>query len=331
MGKITYVTFPGLGISREIAVNNVAFTILGKDIMWYGIIITVGIVLGYLYADFRARRNEGFKKDEMVDFALAGVIFGIIGARIWYVATSFDSFRGATFWETVRNCVAIWEGGLGFYGGLILGALSVVVIARIKKKNIFQVLDPIVLGVMIAQILGRWGNFMNGEAFGTETTLPWRMGLRFDGSDITSCVHPTFLYESLWNLLGFLIINFTYKHKKYNGQITLRYLTWYGFGRMLIEGLRTDSLYIGQFRISQVFGFACFFFGSAALITLDIIYHLRKRDNVMASEPVSKMSNKQEISVPTELETKLDTSDSEIVTDGIDLASLHEEDEETDE
>ncbi len=333
MDKFTYVTFPGLGINNEIPLNNVAFSVFGKDIMWYGIIITIGIILGFLYADFRARRNEGFKKDELIDFALAGVVFGIIGARIWYVATSFESFKADSFWGTVRNCVAIWEGGLGFYGGLILGALSVVVIALIKKKNILKVLDPIAPGVMIAQILGRWGNFINGEAYGTETDLPWRMGLRTAAMSEPTYVHPTFLYESLWNLIGFIIINFTYKRKMYNGQILLRYLTWYGFGRMLIEGLRTDSLYVGSFRISQVFGFACFFVGSALLIAFDIIHFLKKRDakvNALSENYKNDETTTtyvQELNDASKVTENTESGNENVEKAEIDLASLHKNDE----
>jgi phosphatidylglycerol:prolipoprotein diacylglycerol transferase len=135
---------------------------------------------------------------------------------------------------------------------------------------------------MIGQILGRWGNFFNAEAFGSETTLPWRMGIRAPGESEAIYVHPTFLYESLWNLVGFILINIFYRKKKYNGQIVLMYITWYGFGRMFIEGLRTDSLYIGDFRISQVIAFLCFFFGLAILTSMEIVCYLRARDEKKA-------------------------------------------------
>lgn len=271
MEKITYISFPGLGI-KEFGVRNSAFTVFGRPIMWYGIIIVIGIIVAYFYVRYRGRKHEELVDDDIIDFCMAGVISGIIGARIWYVATSFESFKADTFGKTLYNCIAIWEGGLGFYGGLILGFISLVVLCAIKKKNFFRVADCFSLGVLIAQIFGRWGNFINGEAHGGETKLPWRMGLREEYSDTTVYVHPTFLYESLWNLLGFLIINATYKHKKFNGQIALRYLAWYGFGRMFIEGLRTDSLYIGKFRISQLFGFLCFFVCSALLVAFDMVH-----------------------------------------------------------
>ena len=133
---IKYISFPGLGIN-EFAVNSVAFTVFGKDIAWYGIIITFGIFCGYIYSNFRAVKTEGLKRGCLDDYCLAGVIFGVIGARIWYVATTFERYKADSFLETLKNCVAIWEGGLGFYGGLILGLISVIVIALIKKENVF--------------------------------------------------------------------------------------------------------------------------------------------------------------------------------------------------
>ena len=180
----------------------------------------------------------------------------------------FDSFL---------EVINIRTGGLAIYGGLICGVLAIIGVCYVKKKNLWRVLDMIAPGVMIAQALGRWGNFMNAEAYGGLTRLPWRMcspkiaaELRVQGIadsaayaeilDGTLGVHPTFLYESLWNLLGFVLINLFYKKKKYNGQIFLCYVTWYGFGRMWIEGLRTDSLYLGPFRVSQLVAFLSFAF-----------------------------------------------------------------------
>jgi len=149
-------------------------------------------------------------------------------------------------------------------------------------------------GVMIGQMVGRWGNFCNAEAYGGPTDLPWRMGIRAAGEAETIYVHPTFLYESLWNLLGFLLINLVYKRKKFDGQIFFMYITWYGFGRMLIEGLRTDSLYVGDFRISQVIGFLCFFFGLAVLVAMSIVLKLRKADKKrLAAATAAKASEEQ--------------------------------------
>lgn len=337
MEKITYISFPGLGID-EFAVKNAAFSIFGRSVMWYGIIIVIGIIAAYFYVTFRGNKNEGLTDDDITDFCMVGVIAGIVGARIWYVATSFSSFKAPTFWETVYNCVAIWEGGLGFYGGLILGMLSLLLVCRIKKKNFLKVADCFSLGVMIAQIFGRWGNFMNGEAHGCETSLPWRMGLRAEYEEVAAYYHPTFFYESLWNLIGFIIINFTYKHKKYNGQIVLRYLAWYGFGRMFIEGLRTDSLYIGQLRISQLFGFICFFVASGLLIAFDIVHVVNKNRfdaesvsiNIETAPAEATVTEKaiqytaSELSETEKAPSEEPANEKEIT---VDIASLHAEDE----
>lgn len=263
------ISFPGLGI-EEFSVNPVAFTVPifgGIEVRWYGIIITCGIILAFLYAYFRSKQ-DGVTLDALSDIAIYTIIFSIIGARSYYVLTSLDKY------DSFLEMIAIWEGGLAIYGGLIAGAITVLVCCRIKKLSFCKLGDAVVPGVMIGQMLGRWGNFFNGEAYGgivAENSPLYfiRMGISpHDFNNIYSdmaYVHPTFLYESLWNLLGFIIINLLYKKKKFDGQIIIMYFTWYGFGRMFIEGLRTDSLYIGVFRISQVVGFACFVIGSVLL------------------------------------------------------------------
>lgn len=277
MEKTTFISFPGLGIG-EFRVNNVAFTLFGHNIMWYGIIITLGIVLAYFYVCYRAKHNENVRVDDVIDYAIYLVVFGIIGARLYYVFTSFDSFKGKNLGETLYNIIAIWEGGLAIYGGIIAGGIALIIVSKIKKIKVGSALDMIAPAVMLGQLIGRWGNFFNAEAYGGVTDLPWRMGLRDVSESAATYVHPTFLYESLWNLLGFIIINLLYKRKKFNGQVFLMYISWYGFGRMFIEGLRTDSLYVGDFRISQLVGFACFFIGSAMLIAMLIVTHLRKKE-----------------------------------------------------
>ncbi len=277
MNKTNYLSFPGLGI-EEFRMDKVALTIFGRDIMWYGIIITLGIIGACAYVHYRAKKNENIHTDHVLDYAIFLVIFGIIGARLYYVFTKFDIFKGDNLGETLYNIVAIWEGGLAIYGGIIAGGITLAIVSIIKKIKIGKAFDMVAPGVMLGQLVGRWGNFCNAEAYGRETTLPWRMGIRAEGSFETIFVHPTFLYESLWNLLGFTLINLVYKRKKFDGQIFFLYITWYGFGRMLIEGLRTDSLYVGDFRISQVIGFLCFFFGSAVLVAMSIVCHLRQKE-----------------------------------------------------
>jgi phosphatidylglycerol:prolipoprotein diacylglycerol transferase len=262
MNRPFLISFPGLGI-EPFTLDPVAFTLFGKSIAWYGIIITFGIILAVLYVIWRAKQKN-IHYDHIIDIALVTVPCGVIGARLYYVLTSLDHYD--SFWDVFK----IWEGGLAIYGGIIGGAIGVLIMSRVKKIDFFTLADMICPAVMIGQILGRWGNFFNGEAHGGITTLPWRMGLIEGG--VWQYFHPTFLYESLWNTVGFVLINLFYgfkpnkTHKKYEGQIFLMVFAWYGFGRMLIEGLRTDSLYVGPFRISQVIGLLCFLAGFGLLL-----------------------------------------------------------------
>ena len=174
--------------------------------------------------------------------------------------TSLDQYA------SLLEMFAIWEGGLAIYGAVIGGALTALVVSKIKKIKILKMFDMLVPAVMIGQIIGRWGNFMNAEAHGGVTDIFIRMGIRTQYMDAPVYVHPTFLYESLWNLVGFLLINAYYKKKKYHGEIFYMYMAWYGIGRFFIEGLRTDSLYVGPFRISQVIGIAAFVVGAFCLL-----------------------------------------------------------------
>ncbi len=263
------ISFPGLGI-ETFKLDSIAFTIPifgGIEIRWYGIIITLGIIIAFTYAVLRAKQ-AGISFDDMLDMTIFTVLIGIVGARLYYVLTSLDKY------DSFYDVIAIWEGGLAIYGGLIAGGITVVVICIIKKISFFKVADATAPGVMIAQALGRWGNFFNGEAYGSqileESPLHFiRMGIyphELEGVHGMAYVHPTFLYESLWNILGFALINIFYKKRKFDGQVFYTYVAWYGFGRMLIEGLRTDSLYVGVFRISQVVGFICFVVGTLMLV-----------------------------------------------------------------
>ncbi len=282
------VSFPGLGIG-EFSFNKVAFTIpigSGVEVRWYGIIITVGIILGLLYASHRAK-HEGISFDDLLDITIFTVIFAIIGARLYYVIFSEDTY------ETFYDVIAIWNGGIAIYGAIIAGALTIIAVCKYKKIKITKALDMAAPAVMIGQIIGRWGNFTNGEAYGyavkeSEFLYFMRMGLSKGSATIQNYVHPTFLYESLWNLVGFLIINALYKKKKFDGQIVLMYATWYGFGRMFIEGLRTDSLPIGIFRVSQIVGFVCF----AAGLTLLIVFLEKARRKELSGRAYESVYSK---------------------------------------
>ena len=271
---MTYVSFPGLGI-EPFHMDRIAFSLFGIDVNWYGLIITCGMILAVLYALWHAK-HEGVKSDHIIDLALALIFCGVIGARLYYVIMEFDQYlvSGGTFLQnlggTLYNCIAIWNGGLAIYGGIIAGFLAALVAARVKRIPFPVIADIAGPAVMVGQIIGRWGNFVNVEAYGAETTLPWRMGVLYSFNDGVSFVsekfvHPTFIYESLWNLLGLILITYFYKKKKFHGQMFLSYMTWYGFGRMLIEGLRADSLYVGSIRISQLVGFVTFIVGAVLL------------------------------------------------------------------
>ena len=274
----TTVSFPGIGIG-EFSFDRVAFEIFGKEIYWYGVIIMLGMVAAFIHTLIRGKQ-EGVKSDDILDIGIFTVVFGVIGARLYYVLTTLDSGHYKTFIDVI----AVWDGGLAIYGGIIAGCTALVLTSVYKKINPLKVMDMAGPGVMIAQAIGRWGNFMNGEAFGYEVPensflYPFRMGLLSeytDTGDVMHYYHPTFLYESLWNILGFVIIAFIYRKKKFNGQMALTYFAWYGFGRMFIEGLRTDSLYVGPFRISQVIGAVCFVAGAALIVTGLILVHKGK-------------------------------------------------------
>ena len=257
------ISFPGLGIG-PFSIDPVAFRIFGLTVRWYGLLICIGMILAIAYIISRTK-YEKIKTDDFIDIAIFTIIFGVVGARIYYVLFKLDNYIvEGDLLATLKKMVAIWEGGIAIYGALIAGFLTVLIMCRIKKLRLAAVLDAVAPGVMIGQIIGRWGNFVNMEAFGTETDLPWRMLLSSDNI----AHHPTFFYESFWNLIGFVLIAIFYKKKKFHGNVFLFYMTWYGFGRMFIEGLRTDSLYVfnTDIRISQVVGFVTFAVGLVLLI-----------------------------------------------------------------
>lgn len=231
------------------------FTVFGRPIYFYAIIIAFGFILAGLYI-MRRRREFGLSQDNVLDLFIIAVPAGIVGARLYYVLFNPTDYFGAGKW---LNIFKTWNGGLAIYGGVIATVLGLYIYCRIKKIPVGAFLDVGGLGLLIGQTIGRWGNFINREAFGSETTLPWKMGLTKAGE--TLYVHPTFLYESVWNVIGFILIHrFSKRKRQYDGQIFLLYLAWYGFGRFLIEGLRTDSLYLlsTDIRISQLVGVLAF-------------------------------------------------------------------------
>ncbi len=255
------ISFPMLGAWSICPPNH--FTIFGYNIYWYGVIIACGFLLAVAYC-FHRSHEFGISADDLTDVLLFAVPIAIIGARAYYVIFygNYDNFL---------DMIAIWEGGLAIYGGIIAAVITVIVVCRVKKISAMAVMDVTSFGLLIGQSIGRWGNFMNREAYGYETDIFCRMGLTLNGQTIY--VHPTFLYESLWNAIGFVGLHILSRKtaRKFDGQYFLYYLGWYGLGRVWIEGLRTDSLYIGatNIRVSQLLAGACVL--AAAIILIAVL------------------------------------------------------------
>lgn len=300
MLRISKISFPGLGI-EDFTVESEAFSIFGTSVAWYAIIITLGMICAILYA-WRQCKRIGVTFDDITDFALWTIPIGVIGARLYYVLTSLEKF------QSFEDVINIRNGGLAIYGGIIAGALTVFTVSRVKKIDFLALADCVAPGVLLAQGIGRWGNFMNGEAFGGETDIFIRMGIQninsyytFETAEMVY-VHPTFLYESLWNLLGVLLVYLygRYLHKKYDGELFIMTFGWYGLGRMFIEGLRTDSLYSNifglEFRTSQVLAAVIF----TVCLGLYIYFRIKKptrpfyyKENKPVSDEDNKKTNKK--------------------------------------
>ena len=260
----TEITFPSLGI----ALNPPKYLQIGPlMIYYYGVIIAFGLILAVLYGCKRSK-EFGIREDDVVDGVLWITPFAIVCARAYYVAFSWPRYA-----VNPIEVFYIWEGGLAIYGGVLGALIGVLVFCRIKKIKFAALLDLVLIGFLIGQSIGRWGNFMNREAFGAETASFLRMGLLNGITGTVTYYHPTFLYESVWNAVGFVILHFASKHRKYDGQIALGYAAWYGLGRTFIEGLRTDSLWWGPFRISQLLAAVSCFAAVIALLVLSFKKH----------------------------------------------------------
>ena len=259
------VQFPGLGL--EFHFNTVAFSIGNIHVAWYGILITLGLLLAIVYC-FRRLKIFGLHSDRVIDVVIGGIIGGIIGGRVYYVAFSWDDYK-YYIWDVFK----VWEGGMAIYGAIIGALLVGIIMCKIRHVRIMPMLDVASLGFLIGQTIGRWGNFVNVEAFGTNTSLPWgmtgpdiqnyltnhisRLAQIGVSVDATQPVHPCFLYESIWCLIGFILLHLYTKHRKFDGEMFLMYVGWYGLGRSVIEGLRTDPLLIGRLRVSQILAIVC--------------------------------------------------------------------------
>lgn len=278
------LTFPGLGL--EFTLDPIAFTVFGWPIHWYGIIIACGFLLAVAYGYWRAPRF-GVDQEKLMDMLLFAVPLAIIGARAYYVIFYLSLYTNADGSFNWGDAVAIWDGGLAIYGGVIAAVATVAVYCKVRRQNFWNYTDIGCFGLLIGQLVGRWGNFVNVEAYGGLTELPWRMCSESIANELwwkglvdsaqyqqildgTLGVHPTFLYESLWNLLGFfLLVLIARKGRKFNGQLFLSYVLWYGAGRAVIESLRTDSLYFfgTGLRTSQLLGLV----SAAAALVLMVI------------------------------------------------------------
>ncbi|MCI8807483.1 MAG: prolipoprotein diacylglyceryl transferase [Oscillospiraceae bacterium] len=291
------VFFPGLGLEFEL--DRVAFSVFGHNIYWYGVIIAAGFLLAVAFGLWKCPKF-GMDPDTITDAIFVVVPSAILGARLYYVIFNPAVCFTAEGSFSLLRAVAFWDGGLAIYGGVIATVVSALLFCKVRKVDFWSGMDITVYGLLIGQMIGRWGNFVNVEAYGGVTDLPWRMCSESIANELwrdgllesnlayesvlngTLGVHPTFLYESLWNLLGLiLLILLMKKGRKFNGQMFLSYVIWYGLGRAAIEGLRTDSLYFfgTPIRSSQMLGVV----SAAAAIGL---YVYRRRTAGPATPPL---------------------------------------------
>lgn len=240
---MNYIAFRGMGV--EFNINPVAVNIFGREIYWYGIIIAIGFLVG-LAVVLKYCKIKNINQDIVLDMILIATPLSIIGARAYYVIFNLGYYK-----NNLSEIFKIWHGGLAIYGAVITAIITVWIYSKYKHINILPIADIASIGFVIAQSIGRWGNFVNAEAYGTETALPWSMTIAENG--VYKNVHPTFLYESIWDLMVFVVLIIYHKNfKKRNGEVFFLYLLLYSAGRFFIEFLRVDSLYIGYFRASQI-------------------------------------------------------------------------------
>ena len=253
------ISFPGLGINLNI--NPVAITLFGREIYWYAIMILTGFLLGMIFC-MRSAKKRGINPDHVYDIALYGLIIGVICARIYYVIFDFKSFK-----DNLLDIFKIWEGGIAIYGAVIGAVATAYVYSRIKKLNAYEMFDICSPGLLIGQAIGRYGNFFNAEVYGHETDF--FLGMSINGG---APVHPLFLYESMWNVLGLVIMLLLRDKKKAHGQVFYGYLLWYGAGRLVLEGMRQSEYILyavdGVVGISQIVSALIVVFSSFMIIKL---------------------------------------------------------------
>jgi len=281
--NFSIISFPFLGLELN---PGRSFSIGPLNIHYYGLVIALGLVLAVVYA-CRRSKEFGITEDDLLDGVLWVTPFAIVCARAYYCVFSWEQYASDPI-----SVLYIWNGGLAIYGGVIGAVLGVIVFCKIKKLKISAVLDMVLIGFLIGQSLGRWGNFFNREAFGAETDSFFRMGLYNFKTGVTTYYHPTFLYESVWNALGFVLLHFISKKRQYDGQVALCYAAWYGLGRCIIEGLRVDSLWWGPFRVSQLLaGISCL---AAVLILAWQAFRPHDPARLFVNQVAAKQAEKEE-------------------------------------
>jgi len=298
------IAFPGLGFEIN---PPKGFSIGNFEVLFYGVIIGLGLLLCCIYG-LRRGKDFGLTQDDILDGALWIIPFAIVCARLYYCAFYWEEGGYA---QNPISILYIWEGGLAIYGGVIGAAIGIVVYCLIKKIPITTCLDITFVTFPIGQAIGRWGNFFNREAFGAQTTSFLRMGLKLTEEGYTSTemfyYHPTFLYESVWNALGFVLLHFASKKRKYEGQMALLYVMWYGLGRAIIEGLRTDSLMWGPFRVSQLLAaVSCI---AAAWILTWQMFKPHDPAKLYVNRVAAKAAEEEEIEEVKEEKTEKETED----------------------
>lgn len=311
------ISFPMLGdFSLDFPAS---FELFGHTFYLYGVVMAIAFLAAVFYASKKAPR-VGIKGDDIFGLVLWVLPIAIVGCRIYYVISEWDRYKD-NFWDIFK----IWEGGIAMYGGTIAGVITVIVWSKVKRIRFGATLDVASSGLILGQVIGRWANFVNREAFGRETDIFCRMGLTTpDGT--TYYVHPTFLYESLWNLVGFIIIDrYWYRkdHRKYDGQIFIFYVFWYGAGRAWVEGLRTDSLYIPgtNIRTSQLLAAVSAFVALVVLLVNIKRPHKPAYVSTLEAETAetkaagSEAAPETEASTEAEAETETGTGEAEAASD----------------
>lgn len=295
------ISFPNLGIG-EIKLNPVLIETEYFSIHWYAVFIVIGMVLAFLVCN-RLRKKMGVGEDDFLDCIIYTIPVGFIGARLMYVLFERDNYH------SFKDVIAVWDGGLSIYGGIIFAMISVFVISKLKKCDFRQMFDIMAIGFLIGQIIGRLGNFVNIEVYGVETNLPWAMGIGYYGEGASELVHPLFLYEMLWNTVGFILIYGYRRFRKFNGEIFLWYMAWYGLGRALMEPLRNPTFNLTEDVGSTNVMTMCVIAGAfcVASVAAVIICRIRANKDYIPPEYIS-----EEETAEPEYETQFDVDMNEI-------------------